>query len=188
MLLFPGLADRAARPLVALGVRLADSAGQDGVAARVPLLPSLLLGVATGRLWAPCAGPILGLILTGAALRGANAETSLLLLTFAVGAATSLALSRSGRFSRKPTQFVWNRPLPVKPTRSTSKGNPSPLYPAGTYTSTTRTDGSPSILSLRAWLSTVMRLTEPIGPKNLRMCAPLAYCVLPLAYIVWLVS
>jgi hypothetical protein len=22
---------------------------------------------------------------------------------------------------------------------------------------------------LRAWLSTVMRLTEPIGPKNLRM-------------------
>ena len=93
MLLFPGLADRAARPLVALGVRLSDSAGQDGVAARVPLLPSLLLGVATGLLWAPCAGPILGLILTGAALRGANAETSLLLLTFAVGAATSLALA-----------------------------------------------------------------------------------------------
>ena len=32
--------------------------------------PSLLLGVATGLLWAPCAGPVLGLILTGAALAG----------------------------------------------------------------------------------------------------------------------
>ena len=29
--------------------------------------------------------------------------------------------------------------------------------------------GSPSILSLRAWLSIVMRLTQPIDPKNLRM-------------------
>jgi cytochrome c biogenesis protein CcdA/thiol-disulfide isomerase/thioredoxin len=91
MLLFPGLADRAARPLVALGVRLSDAAGPD--ASRISLLPSLLLGVATGLLWAPCAGPILGLILTGAALRGANAQTSLLLLTFAGGAATSLALA-----------------------------------------------------------------------------------------------
>ena len=35
---------------------------------------SLLLGVATGLLWAPCAGPILGLILTGAALNGASVE------------------------------------------------------------------------------------------------------------------
>ncbi|HEY6256547.1 MAG TPA: cytochrome c biogenesis protein DipZ [Xanthobacteraceae bacterium] len=92
MLLFPGLADRLARPFVALGARLSDSAGQNE-AARVAVLPSLMLGVATGLLWAPCAGPILGLILTGAALRGANAETSLLLLTFAAGAATSLALA-----------------------------------------------------------------------------------------------
>jgi thiol-disulfide isomerase/thioredoxin len=52
-----------------------------------------LRGVATGFLWAPCAGPILGLILTGAALNGANAQTSLLLLTFAAGAAASLALA-----------------------------------------------------------------------------------------------
>jgi thiol-disulfide isomerase/thioredoxin len=53
----------------------------------------LLLGVATGLLWAPCAGPILGLILTGAALQGASAHTSLLLLAYAAGAATSLALA-----------------------------------------------------------------------------------------------
>ena len=57
------------------------------------MLPSFLLGIATGLLWAPCAGPILGLILTGAALRGANVETSLLLLAYAAGAATSLALA-----------------------------------------------------------------------------------------------
>src|ERR1700687_5426998 len=77
--------------------------------------------------------------------------------------------SRSGRFSRKPTQFVWDKPLLVNPTRSTSKGKPFPSCAAGTYMSTTRTDGSPSILLLRAWLSIVIRLTEPIGPKNLRI-------------------
>src|SRR5271163_2865625 len=78
--------------------------------------------------------------------------------------------SRSGKFSRKPVQFVWDRPLPVKPTRSTSSGNPCPSCPAGTYTSTTRTDGSPSVFLLRASLSTVVRLTEPADPKNLRIC------------------
>ncbi len=45
----------------------------------------------TGLLWAPCAGPILGLILTGAALNGASVGTSLLLLAYAAGACTSLA-------------------------------------------------------------------------------------------------
>jgi thiol-disulfide isomerase/thioredoxin len=50
-----------------------------------------MLGVGTGLLWAPCAGPILGLILTGAALNGASFGTSLLLLAYAAGACTSLA-------------------------------------------------------------------------------------------------
>src|SRR5262249_43555299 len=50
-------------------------------------------GVATGLLWAPCAGPVLGLILTGAALQGASVQTSLLLLAYAAGAATSLMLA-----------------------------------------------------------------------------------------------
>ncbi|MGB3274209.1 MAG: redoxin family protein, partial [Xanthobacteraceae bacterium] len=54
---------------------------------------SLLLGVATGLVWAPCAGPVLGLILTGAALQGASVATSFLLLAYAAGAATSLALA-----------------------------------------------------------------------------------------------
>jgi thiol-disulfide isomerase/thioredoxin len=55
------------------------------------MVNSSLLGVATGLLWAPCAGPILGLILTGAAISGPNARTTLLLLAYAAGAATSLA-------------------------------------------------------------------------------------------------
>src|SRR5262249_57696700 len=46
-----------------------------------------------GCVWARCAGPVLGLILTGAALQGASVATSLLLLTFAAGAGTSLALA-----------------------------------------------------------------------------------------------
>ena len=52
-----------------------------------------MLGVATGLLWAPCAGPILGIIFTAAALQGASAGTTLLLLAYALGAATSLALA-----------------------------------------------------------------------------------------------
>ena len=75
-------------PVPALGRRLSSS-----IAATPGPLPSALLGVATGLLWAPCAGPILGLILTGAALNGASAWTSLLLLAYALGAATSLALA-----------------------------------------------------------------------------------------------
>jgi cytochrome c biogenesis protein CcdA/thiol-disulfide isomerase/thioredoxin len=88
-LLFPELADRLMRPLVAVGARLSQSADQS----EGSLLAPLLLGVATGFLWAPCAGPVLGLILTGAALQGASVKTTLLLLTYAAGAATSLALA-----------------------------------------------------------------------------------------------
>jgi len=44
-------------------------------------------------LWAPCAGPILGLILTAAAVQGPGARTSFLLLFYALGAATSLGIA-----------------------------------------------------------------------------------------------
>ena len=91
-LLFPELADRLTRPLVAVGDRLSQSASE-GARSGSSVAPSFLLGVATGLLWAPCAGPILGLVLTGAALQGANVQTSLLLLAYAAGAATSLALA-----------------------------------------------------------------------------------------------
>jgi cytochrome c biogenesis protein CcdA/thiol-disulfide isomerase/thioredoxin len=75
------------RPVVALGARLSDQGNT-----RAGVLSSLVLGVATGFLWAPCAGPILGLILTGAALQGPSSATTVLLLAYALGAVTSLAL------------------------------------------------------------------------------------------------
>lgn len=89
-LLLPAWADRLSRPFVALGMRLSQP-GADHASARPSLLSPLLLGIGTGLLWAPCAGPILGLILTTAALNGASAGTSLLLLAYAAGACTSLA-------------------------------------------------------------------------------------------------
>jgi cytochrome c biogenesis protein CcdA/thiol-disulfide isomerase/thioredoxin len=90
-LLSTRLADWLARPFVALGNRLMQS--NPSAAGRFTLLNSLLLGIATGLLWAPCAGPILGLILTGAAISGPNARTTLLLFAYAAGAATSLAVA-----------------------------------------------------------------------------------------------
>ncbi|MFZ6655450.1 cytochrome c biogenesis protein DipZ [Undibacterium sp. TJN19] len=86
-LLFPHLSDKLTKPLVAAGNHLSNTAQADGGS----IGSSLLLGVATGLLWAPCAGPVLGLLLTGAALNGASVGTTLLLLAYAAGAATSLA-------------------------------------------------------------------------------------------------
>lgn len=88
-LLSTHLAEWISRPFVALGNHLSQRSGseEDSVWASVGL------GVATGLLWAPCAGPILGLLLTGAALNGASVQTTLLLLIYAAGAATSLGLA-----------------------------------------------------------------------------------------------
>ena len=87
-LVFPSVSDRLTRPLVALGSRLTEQQGQ-----KESVWSSLILGVATGLLWAPCAGPILGIIFTAAAIQGASFSTTLLLLAYALGATTSLALT-----------------------------------------------------------------------------------------------
>jgi cytochrome c biogenesis protein CcdA/thiol-disulfide isomerase/thioredoxin len=89
-LLLPSFAEVITRPLVHLGNRLTSHTEAQP---RNQVLQALLLGVATGLLWAPCAGPILGLILAGAAVSGPSAHTSLLLLAYALGAATSLAVA-----------------------------------------------------------------------------------------------
>jgi cytochrome c biogenesis protein CcdA/thiol-disulfide isomerase/thioredoxin len=86
-LLWPQLGDILARPFVDLGNRLSTH-GE----ARSGAASSFLLGIATGLLWAPCAGPILGIILASAALQGANVKSALLLFAYAAGAATSLAV------------------------------------------------------------------------------------------------
>src|SRR5271168_5567502 len=87
-LLFPSLAEALTRPLVRAGRRL-----QGGPATEISPGKSFLLGISTGLLWAPCAGPILGLILTGAAIQGPGMRSSLLLLSYALGAAASLGVA-----------------------------------------------------------------------------------------------
>ena len=86
-LLFPAFAEYLSRPFVRLGSKVQEQGDKAPSVGR-----SLLLGISTGLLWAPCAGPILGLILTGAALQGASFRTLLLLTSFAAGATFSLAV------------------------------------------------------------------------------------------------
>jgi cytochrome c biogenesis protein CcdA/thiol-disulfide isomerase/thioredoxin len=85
-LLFPSLAELISRPFVRLGAKVQNQGAQTPSVGR-----SFLLGISTGFLWAPCAGPILGLILTGAAIQGPSTSTVFLLLAFATGAVCSLA-------------------------------------------------------------------------------------------------
>jgi len=95
-LLSSSFAERLARPFVRLGNRLSSrpvTNTDTGIDSNPSFLNSFLLGIGTGLLWAPCAGPILGLILTGAALGGASTHTVVLLLAYAAGAATSLAIA-----------------------------------------------------------------------------------------------
>ena len=87
------LADWLAQPFVAIGNRLTQSSQPMASGDGSGVLRSALLGVATGLLWAPCAGPILGLVLTGAAISGPSTHTTFLLLAYALGAASSLALA-----------------------------------------------------------------------------------------------
>ncbi|MDR3607804.1 MAG: cytochrome c biogenesis protein DipZ [Oligoflexia bacterium] len=87
-LLFSRFAERLAQPLVRLGGILQKRAD-----ARPGIGSSLLLGASVGLLWAPCAGPILGLVLAGASLGKSTQNTFFLLLAFAMGAATSLGIA-----------------------------------------------------------------------------------------------
>jgi cytochrome c biogenesis protein CcdA/thiol-disulfide isomerase/thioredoxin len=84
------IAERLTRPFVALGNRLLPN---EGASDSPRALNSIVLGIAIGFLWVPCAGPILGIVLTGAAISGPSAQTTFLLLAYAAGAASSLALA-----------------------------------------------------------------------------------------------
>jgi cytochrome c biogenesis protein CcdA/peroxiredoxin len=87
-LILPSLSQRIMQPLVKLGGRIQARASQTEGA-----LSSVIIGASVGLLWAPCAGPILGLVLTGAALQGFSQSSFTLLLAFALGASTSLAFA-----------------------------------------------------------------------------------------------
>jgi cytochrome c biogenesis protein CcdA/thiol-disulfide isomerase/thioredoxin len=77
-----------ARPATRAGAALLGAHSQ--TASATPLR-NVIIGVAIGLLWAPCAGPILGVLIAAAATTGAP-RAALLFLTFALGAAMSLAV------------------------------------------------------------------------------------------------
>ncbi len=93
-LVFPHLSEKVFAPLAALGGKLGRRSDQERSST------SFLVGVSTGLLWAPCAGPILGLVLTGAATQKNFASAISLLASYSLGAASSLALAlfAGGRF------------------------------------------------------------------------------------------
>ncbi len=86
LLLLPQLSEYVMRPFVRLGSNLSNisGAGFGG---------SFLIGIATGFLWAPCAGPILGIVLVSAATKGANIGLFIALFLYAMGAAFSIAVA-----------------------------------------------------------------------------------------------
>lgn len=73
------------RPWLWLGGRLHGAAR-----CLPPAVAAWLIGFAAGLLWAPCAGPILGLIMSGAMLNGPSVSSSLLLLCFGFGSAVAM--------------------------------------------------------------------------------------------------
>ncbi len=102
-LLIPRFADALTRPFANAGARL------DRNASKAPeVLRNVLVGSAVGLLWAPCAGPILGLIIASAALRGSTPRTISMFTFFALGAAVSLgiALFAGGRVLRNMKRYA----------------------------------------------------------------------------------
>lgn len=103
-LLSPRLTAWWSAPLVRAGERLA--ATQDRSSWRA----SVLLGLATGLIWTPCAGPVLGVVLSTAALAGPGAHTTWLLVSYAAGAAVALGLAL--RVGARPLAQLKARLLP----------------------------------------------------------------------------
>lgn len=98
-LLAPALATFVARPFVALGARLDRWASRPRASERGEVGRNAVIGMAVGLLWAPCAGPILGLVIATAALGGSQLHVSVLALSFALGAVATLAavMAMTGR-------------------------------------------------------------------------------------------
>ena len=89
-LLFPRAAEWVSRPATRAGAAMLGSGNEGAEAGAATPLRNVIIGMAIGLLWAPCAGPILGVLIAAAATTGAS-HAALLFLTFALGAAMSLA-------------------------------------------------------------------------------------------------
>ncbi len=80
-------AELIARPLTRAGEALLGGAQHEGTTTPAR---NVIVGMAIGLLWAPCAGPILGVLIAASAVAAAP-RAALLFLTFALGASMSLA-------------------------------------------------------------------------------------------------
>lgn len=86
-LISPRIAQRLMAPVVRLGNQVNDrSLSHRGVIA------ALLAGMATGLLWAPCAGPVLGAILSLSIVQGNSVSSGVLLAAYGSGCAAMLGL------------------------------------------------------------------------------------------------
>ena len=89
------------RPFEWLSVRLNGLIGSGpagSVASRQGNLGGFVLGTTLGLVWTPCAGPVLGSILTVVATSGDTAWASVLLVVYAIGAAIPmLAIAYGGQ-------------------------------------------------------------------------------------------
>lgn len=111
LLLFFGLSLLAPRLWGGLGARIAGLTGKIPwgrrfLSERTPF-STLVLGASLGLVWAPCAGPILGIILTLAALQSSFGAVLLLMGGYAFGAALPMLLIGYGgrRVSERAKSF-----------------------------------------------------------------------------------
>lgn len=105
-LIYPSLSEKIFAPFTRFGSQLGSQSSNH--ADDSSFSSSLIVGASTGLLWAPCAGPILGLVLTGAASQGELLKSSFLLISYSLGASTSLALAllAGNRFFSKLKRFL----------------------------------------------------------------------------------
>jgi cytochrome c-type biogenesis protein len=79
-----------------LAARLAGGVALQPVTAAQTNLGGFVLGTTLGLIWTPCAGPVLGAILTAIATSPDHAHGALLLLTYTVGAAVPMLIIAYG--------------------------------------------------------------------------------------------
>lgn len=85
------ISPRIAQRLMALVVRLGNRVNDQSLSRR-GVMAALLAGIATGLLWAPCAGPVLGAILSLGVVQGNSASSGVLLAAYGSGCAAMLGL------------------------------------------------------------------------------------------------
>ncbi len=84
------------KPFEWLSVRLGGLGAGSAAASRQGMIGGFVLGTTLGLVWTPCAGPVLGSILTVVATSKNTAWASLLLVVYAIGAAIPMLLIAYG--------------------------------------------------------------------------------------------